>query len=143
MRPEELAIPTRLHPLKPSQAARGQRTPGASPAQKESPFSKVLASELASRSEGVGAAKRPPGVTFSAHAQARLNERNISLSQLHQQRLENGVQLAARKGSKNTLVLMDDTAFIVSVKNKKVITAITRDAAVENVFTQIDSATIV
>jgi hypothetical protein len=37
---------------------------------------------------------------------------------------------------------MDDTAYIVSVKNKKVITAITKDAAVENVFTQIDSATI-
>ena len=38
---------------------------------------------------------------------------------------------------------MYDTAFIVSVKNRKVITAITRDAAVDNVFTQIDSATIV
>ncbi len=143
MRPEELAIQTGLQPLRPSRAAKGQRTPGASPAQKESPFSKVLAGELATRSEGAGAAQRASGVTFSAHAQARLNERNISLTQLHQQRLNNGVRLAEQKGSKNTLVMMDDTAFIVSVSNKKVITAITRDAAVENVFTQIDSATIV
>ena len=143
MRPDELALHTRLQPLKPSPTGPGTGTTGASPAQKSAPFSKLLAGELATRSEKTGASKQAPGIAFSAHASARLQERNITLTRLNLQRLDNGVQLAESKGSENTLVLMDDTAFIVSVKNRKVITAITKDAAVDNVFTQIDSATIV
>ena len=143
MQPDELVLRTRFQPLKPSPTGPGSGTNGVRPAQKTAPFSKLLAGELATRSEKTGASKRPPGVAFSAHASARLQERNITLTPHNLQRLDNGVQLAASKGSENTLVLMDDTAFIVSVKNRKVITAITKDAAVENVFTQIDSATIV
>ena len=143
MRPEELALHTRLHPLKPPQTAAGPPAKGTAPARKGSPFSELLANKLATRSELTEAAKSRSGVAFSAHARARLNERNLELSPLSLQRLNNGVQLAESKGSANTLVLMDDTAFIVSVKNRTVITAITKDAAVDNVFTKIDSATIV
>jgi len=35
---------------------------------------------------------------------------------------------------------MDDTAMVVSVKNRTVITALAKDQARENVFTNIDSA---
>ncbi len=143
MRPEELELNTRLHPLKPLQPGPGSRTPSTGPAEKKAAFSKVLASELVSRGEAADASKAAAGVEFSAHATKRLQERNVTLSPHNLQRLDHAVQLAERKGSVNTLVLMDDTAYIVSVKNKKVITAITKDAAVENVFTQIDSATIV
>ena len=143
MRPEELELRTRLRPLKPPQPGPGPRTPGASPAEKKTAFSKVLAGELASREQTADASKAAAVVEFSAHALRRLQERNVTLSPHNLQRLDNAVQLAERKGSVNTLVLMDDTAYIVSVKNKKVITAITKDAAVDNVFTQIDSATIV
>ncbi|MFC1583261.1 TIGR02530 family flagellar biosynthesis protein [Candidatus Neomarinimicrobiota bacterium] len=142
MRPEELELRTRLQPLKPSQPVKGNRAPGSIPTGKTQAFSKVLAGELTTKgNEAV--ASGPLSVEFSAHALARLQERNISLSAHNLQRLDNAVHLAREKGSENTLVLMDDTAFIVSVKNKKVVTAIARDAAVENVFTQIDSATIV
>ena len=143
MRPEELELSTRLRPLKPPQPGPGSRTPSTGPAEKKAAFSKVLAGELASRGEAADALKAATRVEFSAHALTRLQERNVTLSPHNRQRLDHAVQLAERKGSVNTLVLMDDTAYIVSVKNKKVITAITRDAAVENVFTQIDSATIV
>ncbi len=142
MRPEELELNTRLRPLKPPQTGPGPRTPSTGPAEKKAAFSKVLASELVSRGEAADASKAAAGVEFSAHATKRLQERNVTLSPHNRQRLDRAVQLAERKGSVNTLVLMDDTAYIVSVKNKKVITAITKDAAVENVFTQIDSATI-
>ena len=143
MRPEELEIRTRLQPLKPPQRGAGSGTKSVDRAEKKTAFSKVLAGELATKSEGTGPSKKTAGVAFSAHAQSRLNERNITLSPHHLQCLDHGVQLADRKGSVNTLVLMDDTAFIVNVKSRKVITAITRDGAVDNVFTQIDSATIV
>lgn len=143
MRPEELGLRTRLQPLKPPQTAAGPPAKGATAVRKGSPFSEVLADKLATRSETTGAAQSSSGVAFSAHARARLKERNVELSPLSLQRLNNGVRLAESKGSENTLVLMDDTAFIVSVRNRKVITAITKDAAVDNVFTKIDSATIV
>jgi flagellar operon protein len=143
MRPEELELRTRLHPLRPPQPGKRSRTQGAEPAAKKTTFSKVLAGELVSKGQEAGASKTTTGVEFSAHALTRLQERSVTLSPHNLQRLDQGVRLAERKGSVNTLVLMDDTAFIVSVKNKKVITAITKDAAVDNVFTQIDSATIV
>lgn len=143
MRPEELEIRSRLEPLRPPRSGSGSGTKSVDQAEKKTTFSKVLAGELATKSEGTDPSKKTAGVAFSAHAQSRLNERNITLSKDHLQRLDHGVQLADRKGSVNTLVLMDDTAFIVNVKSRKVITAITRDGAVDNVFTQIDSATIV
>ena len=142
MRSEELELRTRLQPLKP-QPGSGKRAQGTRPVDKGAAFSKMLVHELASKGQQAQAMQAVTGVDFSAHALARLRERKVTLSSHNLERLGHGVQLAERKGSVNTLVLMDDTAFIVNVRNKKVITAITKDAAVENVFTQIDSATIV
>ena len=143
MRPEELELHSRLNPLKPLQPGSKSRSGGASRVEQDSAFSKVLAGELVSKGEAADTSKKAASVEFSAHALTRLQERNVMLSPHNRQRLDQAVQLADRKGSVNTLVLMDDTAYIVSVKNRKVITAITKDAAVENVFTQIDSATII
>jgi flagellar operon protein len=52
------------------------------------------------------------------------------------------VDRAAAKGSRDSLVLLDQTAMVVSVKNRTVITALGRDQARDNVFTNIDSAVI-
>ena len=49
---------------------------------------------------------------------------------------------AEQKGSKDSLVLLDDLAFVVSVKNKTVVTAVDSNRAKENVFTNIDSVVI-
>ena len=49
---------------------------------------------------------------------------------------------AAAKGSKDALVMMDDTAMVVSVKNRTVITALPKEQARDNVFTNIDAAVI-
>ena len=57
-------------------------------------------------------------------------------------RLNGGVARAAAKGSRDSLVLLDDTAFVVSVRNRTVVTAVDREHMREQVFTNIDSAVI-
>lgn len=83
-------------------------------------------------------------VQFSQHAQQRLQSRNIKLSQEQMTRLSGAVDKAAAKGARETLVLMDNQlAFLVGVKNRTVITAVDGASVKENVFTNIDSAVIV
>jgi flagellar operon protein len=79
----------------------------------------------------------------SGHANTRLQSRNIQLGEGEWSRVLDGVQRAAAKGSKESLVLIDDVALVVSVKNRTVITAVDKAHLKENVFTNIDSAVIV
>jgi flagellar operon protein len=58
------------------------------------------------------------------------------------QRLQDGVDRAAGKGARDAVVLVDDTAFVVSVRNRTVITAVGTDQMKDHVFTNIDSAVI-
>ncbi len=81
-------------------------------------------------------------VKFSKHAQERLSARNITLNEADMTRLQQAVSKADEKGSQDSLILLRDTAFIVSVKNRTVVTAVDAAAARENVFTNIDSAVI-
>ncbi len=80
---------------------------------------------------------------ISGHAKARLNSREIQLDKADWDRVMGGVEKAALKGSKESLVLLDDVALVVSVKNRTVITAVDKASLKENVFTNIDSAVIV
>lgn len=79
---------------------------------------------------------------FSKHASARLEARNISLTQEQNERLENGVSLAEEKGIRDTLVVVDSLSFIVNVPNKTVVTAMNQTDSAENVYTNIDGAVI-
>src|SRR5690349_7292188 len=47
-------------------------------------------------------------VRFSAHAQTRLQSRQIALGEGHLDRLQGAVQRAAGKGARDALILMDD-----------------------------------
>lgn len=83
-------------------------------------------------------------VKFSQHALQRLASRKIELDQTQLQKLQQAVGKAAQKGARESLVLMQpDLAFVVSVRNRTVITAVDGDSMKENVFTNIDSAVIV
>ncbi len=77
---------------------------------------------------------------FSGHAQTRMVGRDINLSEADILRLEDAVDRAKDKGANESLVIMDDKAFIVSIPNKTVITMINRNQMDENVITKIDSA---
>ncbi len=85
----------------------------------------------------------PGGIKFSAHAQARLASRNIQLSSAELAKIGNAVERAAQKGAKESLIMMDKVAFVVSVKNKTVVTAVDDASMKEHVFTNIDSAVII
>lgn len=80
---------------------------------------------------------------FSAHASARLQSRNLQLGPEEMRKLNEAVDKAAAKGLDDALVLSKDGAFIVSVKNRTVVTAMDRNAVNGNVFTNIDGAVIV
>lgn len=84
------------------------------------------------------------GVEFTKHAMQRLSERSIDITEGNTlERLNKGVEIAADKGSSETLVLVDMNAFVVSVKNNKVITTIPQEELQGNIFTNIDSTVIV
>ncbi|HEY3265999.1 MAG TPA: TIGR02530 family flagellar biosynthesis protein [Armatimonadota bacterium] len=81
-------------------------------------------------------------VRFSAHARERLESRNIHLTEQHQARLDDAVNRADQKGANQSLVMLDDLALVVSVRNRVVITALDDSKAKSGVFTNIDSAVI-
>ena len=78
-------------------------------------------------------------IKFSNHALKRLESRNIQLSETEISKIQNAVDKAESKGAKDSLVMMDKTAFIVNIPNKTVVTAIEVANSNENVFTNIDS----
>ena len=80
---------------------------------------------------------------FSKHAELRLQERNINLTQAQKDKMQDAVSRAESKGVKDSLVLMDNLAFVVNVRNRTVITAVNSSELKENVFTNIDGAVIV
>jgi flagellar operon protein len=79
---------------------------------------------------------------FSKHALDRLQRRGIDVDQASLQRLTDGINKAAAKGSRNSVVFVDNTAFVVSVANNTVVTAVGAQNMREHVFTNIDSAVI-
>lgn len=96
-------------------------------------FDSVLKQKLAENDE----------IKFSKHAELRLQSRNINLTQAQKDKIKDAVTKAESKGVKDSLVLMDNLAFVVNVKNRTVITAANSNELKENVFTNIDGAVIV
>jgi flagellar operon protein len=80
------------------------------------------------------------GLKFSRHAEMRLQSRNIRLSANQLERIGEAVQKAEEKGVRDSLVMIDDIAFVVNVKNRTVVTAVNRNELKDNVFTNIDGA---
>jgi len=100
------------------------------------PFDRVLAERLATRSAS------SEQLRFSGHALDRVRQRGIDVGPESLARLQTGVERAAAKGGRESLVLVDGTAFVVSVPNRTVVTAVDKEHMREQVFTNIDSAVI-
>ena len=81
-------------------------------------------------------------VSFSNHARQRMECRQLDISAQDLQKLNETVDKMAQKGAKESLIYMGDMAFVVSVANRTVITAMDGASAKENIFTNIDSAAI-
>lgn len=79
-------------------------------------------------------------LSFSKHAKKRLNSRSIPFSKAELAKLNTGVEKARNKGARDSLVMVNDVAYIVSVENNTVVTAVDEESMDDNVFTNIDSA---
>lgn len=77
---------------------------------------------------------------FSGHATQRLEDRNIALDTQTLDRLGEAIDRAAGKGSNESLIMDGDTAYVVNVPKRLVITAMDQLEMREKVFTKIDSA---
>jgi flagellar operon protein len=106
-------------------------TPSATPAPGGPSFASVL-----------GATQQAQPVKFSSHALQRVERRGIDVGPDTLARLNDGLERAAGKGARASVVFVDATAFVVSVPNRTVITAVDRDHMKQQVFTNIDSAVI-
>jgi flagellar operon protein len=126
---DQIFIP---NPVQPGRIERPQQQKPAVGPTSNSPFAQVLDQKLPSQ-----------GVKFSQHAQDRLSARNIILSANDLANLEGAVNSVAQKGGKESLVMMGDSALVVSIKNRTVVTAMDRTQMKGNVFTNIDSAVII
>jgi flagellar operon protein len=86
------------------------------------------------------AKSKDAGFTVSKHAAKRLDEINFTEEDMKQ--IEKGFEIAKHKNSKNTVMLYKDVAIIASVENKTLITAVEKDRAKDNIFTNVDSVVI-
>lgn len=82
------------------------------------------------------------GLQFSRHARRRIEQRGLNLDAERMRRLANAVGQAEQKGSKDSLVLLDEMALVVSVQHHTVVTAMDGQSQKGNVFTNIDSVVI-
>ncbi|MDE5817863.1 MAG: flagellar protein [Lachnospiraceae bacterium] len=97
-------------------------------------FQEILEGKTAGTAEGT--------LRFSKHAMNRLVERNIRLTDDQLDRLNEGTMKADRKGIKDSLIMVDELAFIVNVSSSTVITAMDNNRTDEQIFTNIDGAVI-
>lgn len=99
----------------------------------KSAFKELLEQKLAEESQ----------VSFSRHAMERVVERGVDVSSGNIERLNQGVKLAEEKGLKEPLILLDSTAYVVNVKNNKVVTVVNEDSLKGTVFTNIDGTVMI
>lgn len=101
-----------------------------------SDFGKMLENEIAT--------KQPleQGIGLSSHAAKRLHERNISIDGEEYMKIKDAMGKLRSKGGKDSLVITSKAAYIVDVRNNKIVTAIDKGSMNENVFTKIDSTVV-
>lgn len=82
------------------------------------------------------------GFAISNHAAERLKDRNILLNESDMNKINEGLNKASEKGSKESLILYKDMILVASVKNRTIITAAVKETNKDNIFTNIDSVVL-
>lgn len=80
---------------------------------------------------------------ISKHASQRITQRNINISDVEWNKIEEKMQVAKSKGLNESLFLTQNAALIINVKNAIVVTALDRTEASNQIFTNIDSAILI
>lgn len=76
---------------------------------------------------------------ISSHAQKRLNERNITMDSVLKNSLSEAFSELEAKGSRDSLVLTRQGAFVVNVPSRTLVTAMGISEMRDNIVTNIDS----
>ena len=100
------------------------------------------AERAGTRFDAVLAAMERSQLEFSKHAMRRIEQRGLRLDDQRIERLEQAVGRAREKGSRDSLILLDELALVVSVRNRTVVTAMDESSRSDHVFTNIDSVVI-
>ncbi|MBL4937988.1 flagellar biosynthesis protein [Clostridium sp. YIM B02515] len=95
-------------------------------------FKEILSKEI----------NKKDGFVISNHAAERLKERNITLNESDMNTINDGINKALEKGASESLILYKDVAFLTSIKNRTIITAVDKESSKGNVFTNIDSVVL-
>ena len=80
---------------------------------------------------------------FSAHAQKRMESRNITINSDEMKKIEESVAKLRNKGCQDSVILSQDRAYVISIKNNTVVTIVDEGSLKDSVFTNIDSMTLV
>ncbi|MFN8945180.1 MAG: TIGR02530 family flagellar biosynthesis protein [Pseudobdellovibrionaceae bacterium] len=105
-------------------------------------FQETLQNELSKAAPMAASPAQVNSLKFSNHAVDRMTSRGVFFNQTELNQINEAVKRAAAKGSKDSLILTDKAALIVSVKNNTVVTVMDKAALKENVFTNIDSTIV-
>ncbi|MGQ9608255.1 MAG: TIGR02530 family flagellar biosynthesis protein [bacterium] len=81
-------------------------------------------------------------VRLSSHAQERLKQQNITISQQDMNRITEATNELQKKGSRESLMILRDLALVVNINNRTVITAVDKSRQKDRIFTNIDSTII-
>ncbi|MFC5712142.1 TIGR02530 family flagellar biosynthesis protein [Thalassorhabdus alkalitolerans] len=95
-------------------------------------FQKLFTEELAG----------PTSLKISKHADKRLAAREVTISPEQWKKIDEQIKSAKKKGVNESLVLTDKAALIVSAKNETVITAMNRQEANGQIFTNINGTIV-
>jgi len=125
-------MPDRVSLTTPVQRPAAGRSASAGAPAKQGDFTATLARET----------ERQQALRISSHAQKRLNSSQVELTDSDMQRIGGAVARASEKGSNQSLIMLDNLALVVSIKNKVVITAVDEARTKEGIFTNIDSVVI-
>lgn len=121
-----------------------QRTPASAKGPRDNAFADQLqALQNAMPTQAPVKPGQVSGLKFSNHAVDRMQMRGLSFSPEQMAKIESAVGKAEAKGAKNTLLLTDAAAMIVSIKDKTVVTVMDKANLKENVFTNIDSTVMI
>jgi flagellar operon protein len=117
--------------LTPASSPLGQPTSGAPPSDGSQSFRDALS-----------AAADEHSLQFSEHALKRVEQRQIPMQGDQMDRLSKAMDTLSQRGSRQSLVMLDQYAYVVHVPSHTVVTAVEPDQSKERVFTQIDSVVI-
>lgn len=81
------------------------------------------------------------GFTISNHAAERM--KSMDFNEQDMKKLNDGIELAEEKGCKNSVLIYKDVVFVTSIENRTIITAVHKERAKENVFTNVDSVLLI